>query len=290
MTQSIESILQDYGVQVAGSSDRHYRQGWVHVDCPHCSPESGNYYLGISKTTLGCSCWNCGKKRLFATIALLTGQKPNSVKTLLAGIHREELPERKAGTLILPTGRGNLLPGHETYLCSRGFDPAHVVRLWHVEGIGQHSRLGWRLFIPIHHAGKIVSWTTRSIKRDEKLRYLSASASEEAIPHKEILYGGDYCRHTVIVHEGPLDVWATGPGAVAVCGTSYTDRQLLAIARYPRRVVCFDAEPVAQERAKGLCSDLAVFPGETLNVVLETGNDPASCDFSEIEALRQYCV
>lgn len=286
--QSIESVLQDYGVQVAGPGDRHYRQGWVHVDCPHCSPGSGNFYLGISSTTLGCTCWNCGKKRLFSTVAILTGQKPNSIKTLLAGIHRDEIPERKAGTLILPSGRGPLLPGHDAYLRGRGFDPDHITRTWQVEGIGQHGRLGWRLFIPIFHGGKMVSWTTRSIKPDEKLRYLSAALTEEAIPHKEILYGGDYCRHAVIVHEGPLDVWATGPGAVATCGTGYTDQQLLAIARYPRRVVCFDVEPAAQERATALCGDLAVFPGETLNVVLETGNDPASCDPAEILELQQY--
>jgi hypothetical protein len=31
-----------------------------------------------------------------------------------------------------------------------------------------------------------------------------------------------------------------------------------------------------------------VFAGETLNVVLETGNDPASCDPAEISELRQY--
>ena len=87
-----------------------------------------------------------------------------------------------------------------------------------LQGIGLHPRLPWRLFIPIHSHGRPISWTTRSIGTKDKKKYITASPAEEAAPHKQTLYGLDYCRHTVIVVEGPLDAWNIGPGAAATYG------------------------------------------------------------------------
>ena len=53
------------------------------------------------------------------------------------------------------------------------------------------------------------------------------------------------------------------------------------------RVVCYDNSPDAQRRANELCEVLSVFPGETINVQLDTGDDPASADRAEIELLRR---
>jgi len=116
---------------------------------------------------------------------------------------------------------------------------------------------------------------------------LSAGYEQEAVHHKTILYGADYARHAVIVHEGPTDVWATGPGAVATCGTGFTDAQVLALSRYAVRVACFDSSDAAQRRARELCDMLAPYPGETVRVVLETGDDPAEAHPEELAELRR---
>jgi DNA primase len=79
---------------------------------------------------------------------------------------------------------------------------------------------------------------------------------------------------------------AIGPGAVATFGVNYTQEQAAKIARYPVRVICFDSESQAQKQAKKLLDTLTPLPGETHNIVLESGKDPAECDPSEIAELR----
>lgn len=132
----------------------------------------------------------------------------------------------------------------------------------------------------------MVSWTTRSISDRHSERYISASPQEESIDHKTLLYSEDYVRETIIVCEGPTDVWRIGPGAVSTFGTSFSQGQVDKICRYPRRVVCFDRESFAQRRAAELCDLISPFPGETFNIKLETGKDPGNCDIKEIKKLR----
>jgi hypothetical protein len=170
----------------------------------------------------------------------------------------------------------------------RGFDPDHLQETWHLQGIGISDQLSWRIFIPIRFRGKTVSWTTRSIDPHASLRYIAAGEGEERIPRGSLLYGEDYCTSSVIVHEGPSDVWATGPGAVATLGLSYTQEQVIRISRFPRRIVCFDNEPDAQERADKLCRNLRFYSGTTINFRFdEEGTDAGSAGDREINQLRK---
>jgi DNA primase len=174
------------------------------------------------------------------------------------------------------------------YLSKRGFDYKEIQWLWQIKGIGIAERkLMWRLFIPVLHNNEVVSWTTRSIRDNTKYKYISAGPEQELLPHKNILYGSDYARHTVIIVEGPLDVWRIGPGAVATFGTAFTKQQVLALLKYPRRVVCYDNEKEAQDQALKLCDALGVFGGETLNVTLES-KDPDEAKPKEIKRLRKF--
>jgi len=165
-------------------------------------------------------------------------------------------------------------------------NPDEIERLWGVQGIGLASELSWRLWIPIYHQGEVVSWTTRAIGNTDA-RYITASPEQESKSIKSVLYGGDMVRYASIICEGPIDAWAIGPGAVAVCGLSYTKAQLLETSKFPVRVICFDSESIAQKRANRLAKQLQVFPGETHVVVLESGDDPAEADRSEILELRE---
>jgi len=291
---TIRDILLDYNIQHANEGSIDGRPGWLQVSCPDCGDRSSKgyakLYLGISLSTGASNCWRCGKKSTASVIARLANRPITEIREKLDGAVMATPATRKTGRLALPRGRGAMLPGHRHYLATRGIDADRVALAWGVEGIGHASGewhyLRWRLFIPIHHHGEIVSWTTRSIQPNTRQRYLSAGVEQEAVHHKSILYGADYAKHAIIIHEGPLDVWATGPGAVATCGTAYTEAQLLAMSRYPIRVVCFDSHPEAQTRARGLADALSAFPGTTKNVQLETGEDAADADSSEIANLR----
>jgi len=226
---------------------------------------------------------------MIETLVEHTGKTPAFIRSLLDGLNDGidfKDPEEKRGTLILPKGIGELLPAHQRYLKKRNFNFRSLSRLWGVKGLGIHATLPWRLFIPIHYHGKIVSWTTRSIS-NKGVRYLSAPADHEEINHKKLLYGEDHCRHAIIIHEGPIDVWRTGPGSVATCGTGFSRSQVLKICKYPIRVICFDNEKEAQQRATELCDLVEPFPGETYNVTLNS-KDAAEADETEVNQLREF--
>jgi hypothetical protein len=164
------------------------------------------------------------------------------------------------GEVEIPNGVGDLQKQHRKYLQKRRYDPDEIAETWGVGGIGLHQNLSWRIFIPI---------------------------MQESMNHKELLYGEDFCNHAVIVHEGAFDVWRTGKGAVATCGTGFTRSQVLKLSNYPIRVICFDNEPEAQQRADELCSLLEPFQGETYNVQLSS-KDASEAPANEIKELRGF--
>lgn len=288
----VPDLLDKLGIRYVGQEHKHGRPGWVQVCCPWCDGGHQRYHLGIALGTATVNCWRCGRHRLGDALAAITGRSVADVLRLADGLdlRTDAAPVRPMGRLVLPGGLLRLdhaeAAAHRRYLAGRGFDPAHLARLWGLGAIGLAPRLAWRIFIPVYLHGKVVSWTTRAIGDRVEQRYVSASAEEEALPHRSLLYGEDYCRGAVIVHEGPADVWATGPGAVATLGTSYNQAQLARLSHYAVRAICFDNEPAAQRRASQLARDLSAFPGETLVVQLEA-KDAGSAHPDEIAELRQ---
>jgi DNA primase len=199
-----------------------------------------------------------------------------------------EVSVKPRGKLVEPFGVEPLRMSHRDYLLTRDFDPDEIVRLWQVQGLGMMGprHLRWRLYVPIMQNGERVSWTTRSINPETTRRYVGAKAEEEAVPKGEILYGEDYCRHSVVVCEGPTDVWRIGPGAVATLGVAFTQAQVARLSKYPVRAVCFDSDPEAQKRAKKLCDALLPYPGRTSIVTIDA-KDPASMKPHEVRQIRR---
>lgn len=287
----IGEVLDQLGIDHVGNEHRHGRSGWRNIDCPFCDDGSRKKHLGINEQRLSATCWNCGPHYLPKALSLACDRPIDAVLELIRGVdatYRKIV--RETGTYKEPPMISETLSErHKQYLQRRfrksRWNIQELISLWDIRSIGFAKRCKWSLFIPIHHNGKPVSWTSRSIQKDVRARYISASPQEESISHKEILYGEDYVRHSVIVHEGPLDVWATGPGAVATLGTSFTSNQVERIARFPYRYVCFDTSPEAQQRANQLCNQLAPFPGTTSNVTLDA-EDAAEAHFDELQELR----
>jgi hypothetical protein len=282
-----EDLLQEHRIPTAPTGHHHARSGWLQFDCPFCSPRSSRYRMGYNAQGRYVNCWSCGAHRLAETLAALTGLNIGECFRLVGGIDFEKHTKKVGvtGRLVLPSGVGPLKTPHLTYLASRCFDPNRLTQLWGIRGIAVHYRLAWRVFIPIQFRGETVSWTTRATSDRAVPRYISAKPDEESMSHKELLYGEDYVRHAVVVHEGPTDVWRTGPGAVATLGTSFTRAQVLKLSKYPVRAVCFDSDSDAQRRARELCRQLEVFDGRTFNVVLDA-KDAGAASEREISRLR----
>lgn len=284
---NLVDALSDLGIESRAQGHHHCRPGWVQIDCPYCGTKD-KWHMGISVHTLSANCWRCGRHRLFEVLVEHGASRRNAFQLVKGGIEHDDRPQEivnKRGKLILPDNLGPLLPAHKKYLKGRGYDPKEMENLWGIKGIGISAELQWRIWIPIHLHGKVVSWTTRAII-DEGLRYQSAKAEQEKINAKDLLYGEDYCRSTVIVHEGPLDVWRTGPGSVATLGIDFSEAQVDRIAKYPVRVICYDSEPAAQRQARKLTFVLEMFPGTTYNVILR-GKDASASDPREIRKLRR---
>ena len=286
----LQSLLSKHRIPFGiGGSHRNVRDGWIGIDCPWCDLGGSKYYLGIHPDTLAATCWRCGPKRLGDVLARLLRIPLHQAITLLGEVPKSprivfKAPLRR-GVLEHPQSLGPLSEPHLGYLQGRGFDPVVLERLWGLRGIGLAPRLGWRLWIPIHLDGEVVSWTSRAIGNKTNARYINAKPEQEAVPIKFLLYGIDYVRHTMIVCEGPADVWRIGPGAIAVMGLQVTQEQMELIGNVPRRIVCFDNEPAAQKRAGELCRTLECFSGATANVCLKA-NDPGEADEEEVSELR----
>ena len=282
-------LLDRHHIERRGAEHKNGRTGWVQVDCPWCGFASQKFHMGFNLANGRTNCWRCGRKQMAEVLAAITGQTAASMRAALGSVQFTTAPAvAHTGRLVYPTG---LIPlwqsqRHTWYLKSRGLDPIKLERLWGLQAIRQAARLAWRVFIPIHLNGETVSWTTRAIGGRVGMRYVAAASQQEAVPHAGLLYGEDYVRSTIIICEGPVDVWKIGPGAVATCGTSYTAAQVLRMSKYYTRVVCFDNNPTAQRQAKGLTDLLAGYPGHTYNATFSSADDAGAADECEIAELR----
>jgi len=288
---NIINLLQQLNIPYR-TTGNHARAGWVQIDCPDCGKGSHKYHLGINLQKLSTNCWQCGSKNLPFILSTSSEVPYREIKKLLKEVPRQKVREEvHTGHLQIPFSFQGLSRTHINYLLSRNFNKKEVrqiIPVWGVKGT-YHDCPGftWRLFIPIYFNDEMVSWTTRSIGIKNERRYISASPLQEALHHKDLLYGEDLAGHCIIICEGPLDVWKIGPGAVATFGLSYTQKQVERMKEYPIRVVCFDNSIEAQKRAKLLGYTLSLFPGET-HVVKLDADDPGSAKKKEIEQLRTF--
>ena len=206
----LTDIFDEHGIDYRTEGQHHHvRRGWIGIDCPYCSPHSGKFRLGINLSKGFANCWTCGGKRLPEVISRLTGLDSSVAARMLSDLSllpsQRNAPTTHTGRLKVPSGVGSLSSVHQRYLQNRGFDPLQIEKLWGIKGIGFGNRLSWRIWIPIIHHGQTVSWTTRSIGDNNSARYITAEPEEETIRAKTLLYGGDYVRNAVIVHEGATE-------------------------------------------------------------------------------------
>ena len=287
---NLRELLQHHNVPTAPEGHHHVSRGWIGIDCPQCSPNSGRFRLGLNSRSGAVHCWQCGTLGILSILSSVTGLSRNEVRSYWnrQSVFLTPSDTIKRGSLRIPYAVESLRPAHEHYLTERGFSIAELVSTWKIQGIGPVSELGleWRIFIPIHLDGLMVSWTTRSLI-DKGVRYVNAPSEWESVPRRELLYGEDFVGHTVIVTEGPTDVWRIGPGAVCTFGVAFSRAQVERLSKFPHRIICFDNEEGAQIKARELCQQLQPFPGETTNVVLDS-KDPGSAKDREIQQLRRF--
>lgn len=286
---NIVELLEKHNIPHRSNGTHHHaRAGWVQVDCPYCA-SVGGFHMGLCIARPRASCWRCGSRRIGDVLWQISGGKFGLKGADLKYAHTRQ--DVVHGNYKPPAGAGPLHTLHKGYLLRRGYDCDMVEHLWRVTGTQwQAGPMLWRLVIPIFLDGRAVSWTSRSIAKDPGLRYISADPTEEAVPHKSLLYGEEHCGQSVIVCEGPLDVWAIGPGAVCTFGTAFTPAQLNRLARFSRRVLVYDSDAnrAGENAVAKLAAVLSMLPGTNEIIKLDTGSDPGAAHPVELTELRQH--
>ena len=282
----ITDIFNDYHIPYKVSGHHHCREGWIQIDCPFCGRNTKKWHMGYSLNGGHMSCWRCGIHSAAWTLSVITGISVKDIEKVLKGVKTRKLEKtKKTGTLKLPDGIDELGNAHKLYLRKRGLNPDEISRIWGVKGIGIAAKYPWSLFVPNYIGDSLVSWCVRELS-DKGVRWMDAPAEMEAVSGKEILYGEQLASHAIIICEGPGDCWSIGPGAVATLGLNYSTSQVNLMLKYPVRAVCFDNEPLAQKRAKELVEMLAVYPGETYNIQLDS-KDAGSASEKELRSIRK---
>ena len=147
----------------------------------------------------------------------------------------------------------------------------------------------YRIILPLYHDGVIVSWQGRLIENIQDVpRYMTLGVEKSLVDPKSVLFNIDNCRaDTVVFVEGPFDVMRFGDGACCSFGTTVTESQLHALAKYNRVIVAFDADAVSkgQKIAQKLS---AMGVKEVFNLDLELGErDMGDLTETEVAVLRK---
>ena len=192
---------------------------------------------------------------------------------------------------------GRCIPLHElpsshyanVFLVGRGFDPTYLSRVYgisycdRVEDFRYNRAIG-RIIIPWHLDGKLIGWQARYIGTPPNKRvpkYYNCPGAQK----RYYLYGYEQARDFAgcFIVEGVTDVWAMGPGALAVMGSSISYEQAEMVCRnWECAVILLDGGEVAA--AEAIQQQLSTIPTEIVS--LPDGQDP--CDMKQ--ELPDYLV
>jgi len=279
-----EKFCYDHHIDTADGNDKHYKHGWINVECPFCYSDGTKHLLGHKVGTRSFNCWQCGWHRLKDVVSELSETHRDSVWRLLQEYDRGWIrnSQKEAKTVlsdrcVFPTGTGRLLKHHIRYLEKRGFSE-EMLDPWGLKSTGPIGPYKHRVIAPIRLDERLMSYQGRDVTGKANLKYKACEQTNEVIPHQQLIYGIDQVPGTiVVVVEGIVDAWKLGPGAVAVFGIDWTEQQARLLMDYEHVIILFDSEPEAQRRAKQLARRLYV--PEILNpqiAVLEKFVDPGA--------------
>jgi len=291
----------DHGIPTV-TTGKHSRPGWVQIECPFCSGNTG-HHLGfkIASSDWLC-CWRCGGKSVFQFVEK-TGRVASKrdvftkIEEYTGGVIIRSKPIKRRAKVIrtpveLPYSCGPLKKSHKQYLRSRGLDPAFLAEHYNVMGTGPLGEYKRRIIAPVYHKGRMVSYQGRDVTGKSPLPYKACAQDNERRDHKHCLYGlphPDYDNQIVIV-EGIFDVWKLGFGAMATFGIKFKHAQVKLISKYENAFILYDSgtaskiERQAAEQAERLQISLSLLGCNAEIVELDYG-DPGELSSNDAQAV-----
>ena len=289
----IKALFKDYNIHTSTNS-HHSSTDFLQTKCVFCDDSSDHLGWHISGEFV--NCWKCGGHSIEWALQKLLSMSREQVNVLIKQYEgrsstavRDKLNKREESQVMEIELPGHSLDKqHVRYLKGREFDPVYLSEKYRLLGTGISGEWKYRIIIPIYFRGKLVSFQGRDITDEQKLRYKSLEIEKSVMHYKHTLYGIDECTgNTIIVMEGPFDVWRWGDGAVATYGTSITEWQIRLLSRYRAVFFLFDAEEEAQRLALKAARKLACMGVKVEVIDLEMGCDPAELTGSEVRELKK---
>lgn len=292
----LEGFLDHHGINYR-TSGKNIGSEWMGICCPFCG-ESG-YHCGIHLDHKLFSCWVCAESGTF--LRLITCLLNCSWKEALTALDpfRGHFVERKplelAKEVIFPTRMTKLTRSGRKYLSNRGFDPDELIEKYNLMETGMLSKLeidnkSWdfknRIIIPIIMDNQIISYTARDWTDVSSTRYKNAPTEAGTFPMTECLYNLDNARgRSVILVEGPTDVWRMGDFCIGMMGVKFSTEQIQRLVewRFEKIVILFDKD--AEKTARKLASTLRPFIEDISVFTLQDG-DPGSLSIEEVTKLK----
>jgi len=279
-------------------SGKNISSGWIGTACPFCPDEDPSTHLGINPDTNMISCWRCGKKGSvielvryhqrcsYASAENVLSQFSRASSRAIAFEEESQAKAKATASVLLPSEcEKSILPLHQEFLVRRGFEPHEIYKKYNLSCVDKFGKWKFRLIIPITMHGQLVAFTSRDVTGLSDNPYRHASNVECVIPVKSCLYNMDTVKDTVIIAEGPLDVWNLGDASVCTFGTKYTRSQVKLLAsKCKRAFVLFDSDAITE--ASLLAYDLSAHIEHVEIMELDSG-DPADMTQQDVRALRR---
>ncbi len=286
-------FAQDHNLPYTSSGHHHCSTGWVQTHCPFCAGGHEGYHLGFNLSGGYFNCWRCSRLKHVDVIRALARVSEEQAKRILRKYNdgkkgHKEAPKVRKRKLKTPFDTGPLEFVHRKYLRSRGF-PRSIITEWELKGTRHLSDLwNWRIVFPIKTENDLtVAWCGRSIHKTVKPKYRMTDDVDCLDDPQNFLYGmhkvpGD----SVIIVEGPADVWRMGPGACATLGIDWHSPQANQLRRFQNRFIMFDPGKESQRRAADLADWLSYYPGQT-EIISGLPCDPGDLPTKMVKKIRQ---
>ena len=291
----ILSFLSEYSIPYK-SSGKNVSTGWVEVKChaPLCNDPSE--HLGINLSSGSFHCWKCGNKGNFYTlVSQLTKERRNKIEEIVAHFQiglatkkQEHIKKTIQEENILPKVLTKLPNLHKEYLIERGFDPKEIQREYKIVAQYHTGDYSYRLIIPVFVEGKMVTFTSRDVTGEQKLKYKSCPNEKSIIPIKQCLYNIDSVQQggNILIVEGVFDVWRMGGSCIATFGTEVTKAQIYLLIEKELTNIYIMYDSDAYKKSEQLAYKLSPFT-KKVEVIKLSKEDPANLSHQEALEIRK---
>ncbi|MDY6957852.1 MAG: hypothetical protein SVK08_01710 [Halobacteriota archaeon] len=268
------------------------KRGWIGIKCLWCSDRSN--HLGINLNSKAISCWKCPTKGTVLKLVMklenlsiesaVVVLKEFSSVALLAEKFQRNLSTIHASELKFDPGfTSDIAPYCRRFLESRNFDPDYLFKKYGLMSAPITGKYKYCVIVPYYSFKTPITFIARHTAKKVYLNCPDELCTENA---KQLLYGQEKCRDTVIVVEGVTDQWRIGDGSVALAGSGFTPRQVELLADFDRVFILFDPEDNAQQLAEKLQYLLVNHCHEVVILDLGVDHDPAELAPDDVKVLR----